>query len=110
MSMHTTALIQGVYYVITGLWPLLHMGSFQKVTGPKVDTWLVKMVGLLAATIGIVLLVSRAPTTLELLGILSAAAFAAIDFYYSLRRRIARTYMADGFIQILFIIGWLVSN
>jgi hypothetical protein len=36
---------QAGYYCLTGVWPLLHMASFEAVTGPKVDDWLVKMVG-----------------------------------------------------------------
>ena len=39
---------QGLYYLITGVWPFLSMASFQAITGPKVDGWLVKMVGALA--------------------------------------------------------------
>jgi hypothetical protein len=43
---------QAAYYCLTGIWPLLHLASFEAVTGPKTDDWLVKMVGLLAAVIG----------------------------------------------------------
>ena len=32
-------LIQGVYYALTGIWPVVHIGSFMKVTGPKRDLW-----------------------------------------------------------------------
>lgn len=46
----------GTYYVVTGLWPLIHLTSFEAVTGPKTDDWLVHMVGLLAASIGLALL------------------------------------------------------
>lgn len=38
---------QGIYYVASGLWPLLHMRSFEAVTGPKRDKWLVNTVGAL---------------------------------------------------------------
>jgi len=30
-------LIQGVYYLLTGLWPLVSIETFQMVTGPKTD-------------------------------------------------------------------------
>jgi cytochrome b subunit of formate dehydrogenase len=52
------ALSQGSYYVLTGLWPLLHRSSFLAVTGPKVDLWLVNTVGALLAVTGLVLLVA----------------------------------------------------
>jgi hypothetical protein len=49
------ATIQGAYYLLTGLWPLAHLRSFQAVTGPKLEPWLVKTVGVLAAAIGFTL-------------------------------------------------------
>jgi hypothetical protein len=42
---------QAAYYLATGLWPLVHLPSFEAVTGPKTDDWLVHMVGLLAGVI-----------------------------------------------------------
>ena len=50
--------IQGLYYLITGIWPLVHMESFLAVTGPKTDLWLVQTVGALIAVIGAMLLAS----------------------------------------------------
>lgn len=32
-----TALVQGAYFVVTGLFPLVHMKSFEAITGSKVD-------------------------------------------------------------------------
>ncbi|VTR52312.1 Uncharacterised protein [Sphingobacterium thalpophilum] len=45
--------IQGIYYCLTGIWPVIHISSFMAVTGPKTDLWLVKMVGLLSLAIGL---------------------------------------------------------
>src|SRR5436853_7459331 len=50
--------IQGVFYVLTGVWPLLDIGSFQAVTGPKVELWLVRTVGMLVIVIGGVLVMA----------------------------------------------------
>mgnify|MGYP003293179536 CR=1 FL=1 len=47
-----TLLAQGGFYVLSGVWPLVSMRTFELVTGPKTDDWLVRMVGLLAAVIG----------------------------------------------------------
>lgn len=33
--------IQGCYYLITLIWPLVHIKSFMAVTGYKRDVWLV---------------------------------------------------------------------
>ena len=44
---------QAGYYLLTALWPLFHMDSFLKVTGPKTDLWLVKTVSVLLVAIGL---------------------------------------------------------
>ena len=36
----------GYYYVASGLFPLVSMELFERLTGPKRDRWLVQMVGL----------------------------------------------------------------
>jgi hypothetical protein len=48
----TPATTQAAYYLMTGLWPLFHRRSFEAVTGPKTDYWLVRTVGVLVAAIG----------------------------------------------------------
>ena len=50
--------LQGAYYLVTGLWPVIDMRSFELITGPKTDDWLVRTVGVLAASIGLTLLVA----------------------------------------------------
>jgi len=92
--------IQGAYYVATGLWPLLSMRCFERVTGPKIDKWLVQMVGLLAAAIGTALLVAANDDdgngAAIVLSIGSAVSFASIDVIHSVRRRISRVYLGDA--------------
>ena len=41
-----------IFYIVTGVWPIVSMRSFEAITGPKVDRWLVKTVGALVAVIG----------------------------------------------------------
>jgi hypothetical protein len=107
------ALFQAVYYVVTGLWPLFSMSTFEKVTGPKVDRWLVKMVGILVTIIGGVVglagLRRRLSVEVHLLAIFSAAGFAAIDIVYSLRGRISPIYLLDALLEFGIIGGWLLS-
>jgi energy-converting hydrogenase Eha subunit E len=106
----TLALGQGAYYLVTGLWPLVSMSTFKAVTGPKREDWLVRMVGLLAASIGAGLaLAGRRRTVapeLRVVGLLSAASFAAIDVYYAARRRISPVYLLDGLPEAVFVAGW----
>ena len=57
---HRILTFQSAYYILTGLWPLVHFASFELVTGPKTDDWLVRMVGLLVVLIGVTLAVAEA--------------------------------------------------
>jgi hypothetical protein len=100
--------VQGVYYVVTGIWPLVHLRSFEAVTGPKTDHWLVQTVGVLAAAIGVSLLagVLRRAASLEwwVLSFSAAIAFAGVDFVFALSGVISRIYLVDGAAQLVFIL------
>src|SRR5690242_2536630 len=71
------SLAQAFYYVLTGLWGIVSIDTFQKVTGPKVDIWLVKTVSLLVVSVGGVLGMAgyrrNAEPEVPALGISSAA-------------------------------------
>ena len=106
---------QSGYYGVTGIWPILHLPSFEAITGPKIDDWLVHMVGLLAAAIGVVLGVATARNKVRspevvLLAATSAAAFAAIDLWYGSSGRISPVYLADGGLQVCLIGGLLLTR
>ncbi len=107
------ALCQSVYYVITGVWPLFSIRTFEMVTGPKTDRWLVKMVGVLVTVIGGVLALAglrrRLTVEMHLLAIFSAAGFMAIDVTYALRRRISPVYLLDAALEIGIIVAWLLG-
>ncbi|MGE3500053.1 MAG: hypothetical protein AB7N53_19505, partial [Candidatus Binatia bacterium] len=67
--LRSPALVQGIYFFTTGVWPLIHRASFEAVTGPKVDYWLVETVGILVAVIGLTLLAAIRTHTLAALPI-----------------------------------------
>jgi hypothetical protein len=91
---------QGLYYLATGIWPLLHMRSFTAVTGPKVDLWLVRTVGVLVTVVGAVVALSalrrRAPTEVPLLAAGSALGLAAIDVVSVRRGEIRTVYLLEA--------------
>lgn len=107
------AWIQAVYFLVTGIWPIVHIRSFMKVTGPKTDLWLVKTVGAVVTVIGAVIAVAawRRQFTYEilLLAVGSAGALMLIDIVYVARRVIARIYLADAALEALLIAGWLIG-
>ncbi len=106
------AIIQGSYYLTSGLWPILSMETFEKVTGPKTDDWLVKTVGALIAVTGGTLLVSglgEGPSNdLQLLAAGSAAALTVVDVTYVSRGRISRIYLLDAVAEIVLLAGWMI--
>jgi hypothetical protein len=104
--------LQGGYYVLTGVWPLVHMSSFVQVTGPKQDYWLVRMVGALAVAIGLALLAAlRSPfqASTAVLAIGSALAFLAIDVVYVKKKVIGPIYLGDAAAELLLIVGWVLA-
>ncbi len=112
MTRRHVAIAQGIYYLVAGLWPLASMGTFERVTGPKTDHWLVRTVGLLAAAIGAVLLARAVAEHREpdpLLGAGSAAAFAATDAVHALRGEISPIYLADAVVEVGLIGAWAVT-
>jgi hypothetical protein len=104
---------QGAMYVVTGVWPLLSLRSFERVTGPKVDGWLVKTVGAVVACVGGVLLLAarrnRVTPEIAALGIGCAASLTAIDVVYVSRKRIAPIYLADAVVELLCITAWALA-
>jgi hypothetical protein len=106
---------QGVFYVATGLWPLVHLKSFEAVTGPKVDRWLVRTVSGLITVVGAALIAGaceqrRSSRTLAVLGIGSALALGVSDVIYASRGRISKIYYADAAAEAGILAAWAVRR
>jgi hypothetical protein len=108
------ALVQGGFYVATGLWALVDLDSFMAVTGPKTDLWLVKTVGVLVTVIGGVLLSAgwrrRVTPDILLLGIGAALSLATIDVVYVFAGRISRIYLLDAVAEVGLAIAWALAK
>ena len=107
------ALLQAGYYVVTGVWPLVHRRSFERITGPKVDYWLVRTVGVLVAAIGAGLAVgarTRVSPQLEVTAVLAAGGLAAIDVVETGRGRISPVYLADALLEAALIAYWRAAR
>ena len=105
------ARLQAIFYLATGVWPFVSMRSFEAVTGPKVDRWLVKTVAALVAVIGSALALAsrRRQLAPEIVVVAagSAAALATIDTVYVARRRISPVYLLDDAAEIALVAGWV---
>lgn len=111
--MYTTTLwAQGLYTLITAVWPIVDIQSFMQVSGYKTDIWLVKTVAALLVAISAGLLAATRAEQYNIpiivLALVAAVGLAYVDFYYALNDTIWNIYMADGVIEILFAISWLV--
>jgi len=111
--------VQGLYYFVTGVWPLVSIETFQMVTGPKTDHlvtgreadhWLVLTVGVLVTAIAVALLVAawRRQTPLEVvvLALASALGLTGIDVIYVARQVIPPIYLVDAAAEVVLIVGW----
>lgn len=114
-------LAQGVYFALTGLWPLLDIHSFQVVTGEKTDHlptgrdsdhWLVFTVGVVVLAIGISLFVAawrdRMALEIAILAVLSASGLGIIDVIFVARRVISPVYLLDALAEAVLVTLWAV--
>jgi hypothetical protein len=113
MTRRRVALAQAAYYLASGVWPIVSLRTFERVTGPKADHWLVRTVGLLAATIGGVMALRAAtdgPEPDAALGISAALAFAATDVVHVGRGTISPIYLADAAAELALAGAWLLTG
>lgn len=105
------ALSQGPFYVLTGIWPVVSIRTFQMVTGRKRDLWLVKTAGLLIAVIGSVLTLAgirgRQEPEVPILATGTAVSLAGIDVVYVRRGTIPRIYLLDALMEVALALGWV---
>jgi hypothetical protein len=110
---YLVALVQGIYFFVTGIWPILSMKTFLMITGPKTDLWLVKTVGIILAVIGLVLIVAQVNaeinTSIILLAIGSALGLALVEFVYVAKRVISPIYLGDAVLELIPTGWWVIS-
>lgn len=101
---------QGSYWLLTGVWPVLHLHSFLYLTGAKTDLWLVRVVGLLMAVIGGVLLAAGLHGNLspEIVGLAVAASAALLvaDVWFVIDGSLAPVSLVDATLQAAALVGW----
>jgi hypothetical protein len=100
----------GAANVVFGLWPLLHLRSFENVFGPKVDRWLVRTVSGLLVVNGFTQLTTSSTRSsvgsARRLGVGTAAVLAAVDLVYVPAGRISKMYLVDAAVELGWILAW----
>ena len=111
MELRALSRAHGAFNVLGGAWPLLHMRSFEAVSGPKADRWLVRTVAGLLVVNGAVQLSAgpsaEAQRQARMLGLGTAANLAVVDLVYGLSGRISRVYLVDAAAEIGWVAAWL---
>jgi hypothetical protein len=101
----------GIALIGLGAWPVVSMRTFERVTGPKHDDWLVRTVGGLCIAIGTGLVAGRdRPTVVRPLGIASAATFLVADVIGYRSGRLRAVYLLDAVAEGALISGWVVAS
>lgn len=102
---------QGLFYLLSGVWPLLHAASFVVVTGPKTDFWLAQTVGALLAVSGAGFLGAawrdRLTPEVRFIAAAQAGVLALVDIVFVGRGRIAPIYLADAVVELALVAGWV---
>lgn len=107
------AWIYAIYFLLTGIWPVVHIRSFMAVTGPKTDLWLVRTVGLMITAVGLCVAVAawQRQITLPILVLATASSgfLMLIDVIYFAKRLIAKIYLLDAAVEAVLIAAWLIA-
>jgi hypothetical protein len=110
--------IQGIFYLLTGIWPLVSIRSFKAVTGEKTDKWtgllmdhwLVYTVALLIIAVALALLVAawqrEGTASIATLAISAAIGLTTIDIVYVSRGVILPIYLLDAVAELALLSTW----
>ena len=106
-----TWVAHALYFGIGGIWAVAGRRSFEAITGPKSDYWLVRTVGgLLAAVGGVIGLAGasqRITPEIRWLAVTTSGVLTAIDLVYTASGRVRRVYLLDAIANAILIGGWL---
>jgi hypothetical protein len=103
----------GLYWATTGAWALVDMRSFELITGPKSDKWLVQSFGALVGATGLGLLIARGGEgrrDAARIGTLGALAIAACEVVFVTRRQIRPIYLADAVVEVAMVAAMMTAS
>lgn len=110
-QVRSLALLHALYFLIGGAWAVMGKRTFEAVTGPKVDYWLVRTVGGLLSVTAVVLALAsirnRLTAEIRLLAIGMSGVLASVSLVYSIKGRIRPVYLLDAAANVVLISVWI---
>ncbi len=103
--------IQGAYYVVTGLWPVVATEHYMRATGQESHAGVARALGGAVAALGVALaldLIPRRPA--RWVGIGSALLLGSGGAYFAARGRGVPTNATDTAMQLAFAISWIARG
>ncbi len=104
---------QGTYYVLTGLWPVVHFSSFARFVAVNINAFQAHAFAAVIVVVGASLIQSarREPPGPfpASLGIAVAAAITLVDLIWLPRFGVASALWLDAVVEVAFVVGLLLS-
>lgn len=105
---------QSAYLAITGAWPLIHYRSFEAITGPKRDDWLVKTLSWvilpLAFAVASAARLGRVTPEVRMVAVGTSLGLGGSSLWYGRSGRISRIYLVDAAIEGMLVVGLLFAR
>jgi hypothetical protein len=105
------ALSQGIYYVLTGLWPWVSLASYAWLTGESADLWRLQTLGALVVVLSVALCVAgwlhERSWAIVCLAVGSAAAFAFVDVLHAVQGHLSPLSLIDAGVEVGLIVLWV---
>jgi hypothetical protein len=101
--------VQGTYYLLIGLWPVLAIDSLLSGSVAGAEPWQLRAFGVAVALVGAAMLAAaRRSDRCEMLrlGVAVALGLAAADVILVLNGTAPPIYLADAAVQVAFVFWW----
>lgn len=105
-SLRTVRRAQGVYYVATGLWPVVAVRHYMAATGQESHPWAARILGGVVVVVGVALAAELVPASLaKRVSLATAALLATGAAYFAIRGKGVAVNSVDGALQVAFAIA-----
>jgi len=102
---------QGVYYIASGLWPVVAIGHYMRATGQESHGAVAQVLGGVLAGLGVALVAGLVPPRARTwVGAGTAIALGAGGTYFAVRGKGLPVNLTDSLVQAAFAVSWLANR